>query len=30
MSRAQLIDERPEEEATDTTLELEQNTVETL
>jgi len=29
MSRAQLIDERPEEEATDTTLELEQNTVET-
>ncbi len=29
MSRAQLIDERPEEEATDTTLELEQNTIET-
>tara|TARA_R100001510_G_scaffold36863_1_gene33283 strand:+ start:4749 stop:5546 length:798 start_codon:yes stop_codon:yes gene_type:complete len=29
MSRAQLIDERPEEEATETTQELEQNTIET-
>ena len=29
MSRAQLIDERPEEEATDTTQELEQDTIET-
>ena len=29
MSRAQLIDERPEEEATETTQELEQDTIET-
>ena len=29
MSRAQLIDERPEEEAIDTTQELEQDTIET-